>query len=131
MVCDPGTVLMEAGRPVLVVPPAVERLDAARIVIAWKDTPRHAAPSRAALPFVARADKVFVAAAGIEARFEGADEVSDLLCRHGAHVTTNLLDAPGARSRTRCLGSPSARMPTLCVWAATAIRGCGSGCSAA
>ena len=95
MVPDPGMVLMEAGRLVLVVPPGVERLDAARIVIAWKDAPEARRAVSAALPFVGRADKVFVAAAGSEARFEGADEVSDLLCRHGAHVTTNLLDAPG------------------------------------
>jgi len=95
MVPDPGTVLMEAGRPVLVVPPGVERLDAARIVIAWKDAPEARRAMSAALPFIGRADKVFVATAGGEARFEGAEEVSDLLCRHGAHVTTNLLDAPG------------------------------------
>ncbi|MEL6061447.1 MULTISPECIES: universal stress protein [unclassified Methylobacterium] len=94
MVPDPGTVLMEAGRPVLVVPPGVERLHAARIVVAWKDAPEARRAVTAALPFVARADKVFVATAGRDARFEGAEEVSDLLCRHGAHVTTNLLDAP-------------------------------------
>jgi nucleotide-binding universal stress UspA family protein len=95
MVPDPGTVLMEAGRPVLVVPPGVERLDAARIAIAWKDAPEARRAVSAALPFIGHADKVFVAAAGSEARFEGAEEVSDLLCRHGAHVTTHLLDAPG------------------------------------
>lgn len=94
MVPDPGTVLMESGRPVLVVPPGVERLGAARIVIAWKDAPEARRAVSAALPFVGRADKVLVAAAGSEARFEGAEEVSDFLCRHGAHVTTNLLDAP-------------------------------------
>jgi nucleotide-binding universal stress UspA family protein len=49
----------------------------------------------AALPFIGRADQVFVAAAGSDARFEGAEEVSELLCRHGAHITMNLLDAPG------------------------------------
>lgn len=95
MVPDPGTILMEVGRPVLIVPPGVERLDAARIVIAWKDAPEARRAVSAALPFVGRADKVFVATAGCEARFQGAEEVSDLLARHGAHVTTNLLDAPG------------------------------------
>lgn len=95
MVPDPGTVLMEAGRPVLVAPPGVERLEAARIVVAWKDAPEARRAVTAALPFVGRADKVFVAVAGGEARFQGAEEVSDLLCRHGAHVTTHLLDAPG------------------------------------
>ncbi|MBY0253979.1 universal stress protein [Methylobacterium sp. 092160098-2] len=93
MMPDPGAVLMEMGRPVLVVPPEVDRLNAARIVIAWKDVPEARRAVSAALPFIGRADKVFVTAAS-EARFEGAEEVSDLLCRHGAHVTTNLLDAP-------------------------------------
>jgi nucleotide-binding universal stress UspA family protein len=92
---DPGTTVMEAGRPVLVVPPGVAYLDAARIVVAWKDSPEARRAVTAALPFVGRADKVFVASAGGEARFEGAEDVSDLLARHGAHVTTNLLDAPG------------------------------------
>ncbi|MFC6790938.1 universal stress protein [Methylobacterium komagatae] len=91
---DPGTVLMEAGRPVLVVPTGIERLDAARIVIAWKDSVEARRAVTAALPLIGRADKVFVAAAGSEARFEGADEVSEHLARHGAHVTTNLLGAP-------------------------------------
>jgi nucleotide-binding universal stress UspA family protein len=95
LVPDPGAVLMEAGRPVLIVPPGVERLEAARIVVAWKDAPEARRAVSAALPFVGRADKVFVATAGGEARFQGAEEVSELLARHGAHVATNLLDAPG------------------------------------
>ena len=94
MVPDPGAVLMEMGRPVLVVPPEVGHLDAARIVVAWKDAPEARRAGSAALPFSGRADKVLVAAAGSEARFEGAEEVSELLARHGAHVTTHLLDAP-------------------------------------
>ncbi|MGY2049371.1 universal stress protein [Methylobacterium sp. JK268] len=90
----PGTVLMEAGRPVLVVPPETARLAAARVVVAWKDTPEARRAVTAALPFVRRADQVFVVTAGSEARFEGAGEVADLLARHGAHVTAHLLDAP-------------------------------------
>lgn len=94
MAVDPGLVLMEAGRPVLVVPPGVERLQAARIVVAWKDAPEARRAVSAALPFIRRADQVHVAAAGSEARFEGAEEVSELLARHGAHVTTHLWNAP-------------------------------------
>lgn len=94
MVADPGSVLMEAGRPVLVVPPGLDRLAAARIVVAWKDTPEARRAVSAALPFICGADQVYVVAAGSDARFEGAEEVSDLLARHGAHVTTHLLNAP-------------------------------------
>lgn len=93
MAADPGTVLMEVGRPVLVAPPGLERLKAARIVVAWKDAPESRRAVTAALPFVARADQVFVVSAGADARFEGAEEVSELLARHGAHVTTHFLDA--------------------------------------
>ena len=90
----PGPVLMEAGRPVLVVPPGIEQLRAARIVVAWKDAPEARRAVSAALPFIKRADQVFVTSAGAEARFQGAEEVSWHLARHGAHVTTHLLDAP-------------------------------------
>ncbi len=94
MRADPGLVLMEAGRPVLVVPPGLASLQAARIVVAWKDGPEARRAVSAVLPFVRGADQVYVVAAGSEARFEGAEEVSDLLARHGAHVTTHLVNAP-------------------------------------
>jgi len=35
---NPGEVLMRAGRPVLVVPPGLSHLDAAHVVIAWKNS---------------------------------------------------------------------------------------------
>ena len=89
----PDTVLMQVGRPVLVVPLGCDRLKAARIVVAWKDGPQARRAVTAALPFLASADQVFVVSAGSEARFEGPEEVSELLARHGAHVTTHLLDA--------------------------------------
>ncbi len=90
----PGPVLMEVGRPVLVVPPGIDRLSAARIVVAWKDAPEARRAVTAALPFVTRADQVFVVAVGRESRHDGAGEVADLLARHGAHVTAHALDAP-------------------------------------
>jgi nucleotide-binding universal stress UspA family protein len=94
MAVAPGPVLMEAGRPVLVIPPGIEQLRAARIVVAWKDAPEARRAVAAALPFIKRADQVFVTAAGGDARLQGAEEVSWHLARHGAHVTTHLLNAP-------------------------------------
>lgn len=95
----PGPVLMEAGRPVLVVPPGIVRLEAARIVVAWKDTPEARRAISGALPFIQRADQVYVVTAGDDARFEGAEDVATHLARHGAHVTTHRLarsDLPAA-----------------------------------
>lgn len=87
----PGAVLMEAGRPVLVVPPEVDRLRGARIVVAWKDTLEARRAVSSALGFIRHADQVFVAAAGAGSRSEGAEDVAAHLARHGAAVTTHLL----------------------------------------
>ncbi len=56
----PGPVLMEAGRPVLVVPPRTAHLKASRIVIAWKDGPEARRAVSPALPLMREADRVFV-----------------------------------------------------------------------
>ncbi|MDP4003342.1 universal stress protein [Methylobacterium sp. NEAU K] len=89
----PGPVLMEAGRPVLVVPPGIEHLKAARIVVAWKDGPEARRAVSGALGFIRHADQVFVVTAGDGARFEGAEDVAGHLARHGASATTHLLKA--------------------------------------
>ena len=95
----PGPVLMEAGRPVLVVPPQVDHLKGPRVVVAWKDgTPARRAVS-AALPFIRNADHVHVVTTGHDARLEGGEEVAGHLARHGASVATHLLrtvDTDGA-----------------------------------
>lgn len=89
----PDAVLMQAGRPILLVPPDVARLKAARIVVAWKDCMEARRAVTAALPFVDSADQVFVVSGGSDARLQGAEDVAELLARHGAHVTTHLINA--------------------------------------
>lgn len=88
---SPGPVLMEAARPVLVVPPRAEQLRGARIVVAWKDGSEARRAVSAALPFIREADQVFVVSTGEGARNEGAEDVAGHLARHGAAVTTHLL----------------------------------------
>lgn len=92
----PGPLLMEAGRPVLVVPPDAEHLSADRIAVAWKDTleARRAIP--AALPFLRQADHVFLVSVGDGAAAQGIEAVADHLTRHGANVTLHVL-APALR----------------------------------
>jgi nucleotide-binding universal stress UspA family protein len=57
---DPGDVLMRAGRPVLVVPPETEALEAKHVIVAWKDTREARRAVRDALPFLVRAETVLV-----------------------------------------------------------------------
>ncbi|GJE04475.1 universal stress protein [Methylobacterium isbiliense] len=94
----PGPVLMEAGRPVLVVPPHLAHLKAARVVVAWRDGPEARRAVTAALPFLREADEVLVAAAGADAHRQGVEDVAAHLARHGAHVTIHLLRGTGRDS---------------------------------
>ncbi len=57
---DPGDVLMQAGRPILVVPPGLSSLNAAHIVIAWKDSLEARRAVADAMPFLTRAVDVLV-----------------------------------------------------------------------
>jgi nucleotide-binding universal stress UspA family protein len=57
---DPGTVLMQAGRPLLVVPPGLSHLDATRVVIAWRDSRESRRAVHDALPFLKRASSVLL-----------------------------------------------------------------------
>ena len=92
-----GPVLMEAGRPVLVVPPQVEALRASRIVVAWKDTVEARRAVSGALGFLRHADQVYLASVGDGVGAEGTEEVAAYLARHGAAVTTHFLqDRRGA-----------------------------------
>lgn len=84
-------VLMEAGRPVLVVPQHHDREPGRRIVVAWKDTPEARRAVSGALPFLRSAGQVFVVTTGQGARLEGAEEVAAHLKLHGAAITTHLL----------------------------------------
>ncbi|MBP1179918.1 universal stress protein [Methylobacterium sp. PvR107] len=87
----PGRVLMEAGRPVLVVPPRTVSLKASRIVVAWKDGPEARRAVSGALPLLRGSDKVFVATVDTDARHGGAEDVAGHLARHGVHVTVHPL----------------------------------------
>lgn len=52
--------LMDTGRPVLIAPPTAPATVGRRICIAWKDTPEASRAVAAALPFIARAERVSV-----------------------------------------------------------------------
>lgn len=93
----PGPLLLEVGRPVLVVPPNVEHLGADRIVVAWKDTGEARRALAAAMPFLRQADHLYLVSVGREAASKGTEAVAAHLTRHGANVTQHVLE-PSLRS---------------------------------
>jgi nucleotide-binding universal stress UspA family protein len=96
---DPGDVVMEAARPVLVVPPAASELLAERIVVGWKDSREARRAVFDALPFLTRASSVLVIEVAPpgehEAAAAGVADVVNYLKRHGvtAHGQARTLHA--------------------------------------
>jgi len=87
---DPGSTILRAGRPVLVVPHDAERVAARRVVIAWKDTRECRRAVRDALPFLTTAEEVLlleVCERGCEQEAERRlDDVTAYLVRHRVAV---------------------------------------------
>lgn len=101
---EPGDVLMQAGRPVLVVPQGVAKLEGRRILVAWKESREARRAVIDALPLLARAERVTV----LEACEKGVDptlaqrhvtDVVALLLRHGAKASGEVVMRDG-RSAT-------------------------------
>jgi nucleotide-binding universal stress UspA family protein len=83
---DPGDVLMRAGRPLLVVPPGLSRLEGKHIVVAWKDSREARRAVWDALPLLTRAEMVHVVEVTEEEDLDlgatRAADVVDYLSRH-------------------------------------------------
>lgn len=96
---DTGELVVTAGRPVLVVPDAVDRLSASRIVVGWKDTREARRALKDALPFLVRADAVFVACAvedkDLGTTPDGLTDVAAWLQRHHVHARTKVVSECG------------------------------------
>ena len=104
---NPGDVLMLAGRPILIVPPELTRLDASSILVAWKDTRESRRAVLDAMPFLKRAKQVLVAevcerADEADARSRTAD-VAEYLGRHGVKSTTAVRECGHGQPSTALL----------------------------
>lgn len=75
---DPSALVLQAGRPVLAVPPGLSSLKGRRAIVAWKDTREARRAVRDAIPFLQRSDEVIV----VEV-CERSDEVTDSQHRLG------------------------------------------------
>lgn len=102
---DPGDLLMDCGRPVLIAPAGANRLDASSVVVAWKDTREARRAVVDALPILERSSQVLIAEV-----CEGRDEdearasvtdVAEFLAGHGIKSNVAVRQpSPGGVGRT-------------------------------
>ena len=84
---DSDALVLRTGRPVLVVPPGLQSLNAKRVVIAWKDTREARRAVQDALPFLLGAKEVLVVevteTGSVEDSMHRLRDVARYLSRHG------------------------------------------------
>jgi nucleotide-binding universal stress UspA family protein len=96
---DPSELVVRAGRPMLIVPPAVQELSAKRIVVGWKDTREARRAVRDALPLLQTAEQVIVAAIDESSAANAApvaspqDDVVRWLAFHEVNATPRTMKA--------------------------------------
>jgi nucleotide-binding universal stress UspA family protein len=100
MQADPGDLLMQTGRPLLVVPETSNWLDLRNVLIAWKDTQEARRAVVDALPMLRKAKDVIVAEivedeAGRAAALSGVKDVIAWLLRHGVLASSQVPDECG------------------------------------
>ncbi|MBZ9798487.1 universal stress protein [Mesorhizobium sp. ES1-4] len=97
---DPATVVLRAGRPVIVVAHGSEHLPARKIVVAWKDTREARRALADAMPLMLTANEVILATIDprptdwIEA---GIKDAAGFLLHHGVKARTEVLKAVDAQ----------------------------------
>jgi nucleotide-binding universal stress UspA family protein len=90
---DPGTIILAAGRPVLVVPPEIDRLEFSRVLVSWKDTREARRAIHDALPFLKLADEVSIAVAKTPGAEDADAQIADVakyLERHDVRVAEQI-----------------------------------------
>ena len=83
---DPGSFILKAGRPVLVVPKGVASFSPKHVAIAWKDAREARRAVLDALPFLQQAETVMIVEildSGSELTSRAIKDVSNYLTRHG------------------------------------------------
>ena len=97
---DPGTAVIQAGRPVLLVPSGIDSLQARRILIGWKNTREARRAGRDALPLLRQAEEVLaVHVAEMGWQFDTGSDVEDAanyLKRHEIKIRTKIEPQPKA-----------------------------------
>jgi nucleotide-binding universal stress UspA family protein len=97
---NPRDLVMQAGRPVLLVPDDVRWLDLRSVLVAWKDAPGARRAITDALPLLRRAKNVVIAEipegdGGRSAAPADVDDVAAFLSHHGIIATTRVPERKG------------------------------------
>jgi len=97
---NPNDLLMQTGRPLLVVPDGSEWLDLRSVLVGWKDTPECRRAIVDALPILGEAKNVSVAEivedeADRSAAVSGVEDVVAWLLRHGVLASGRVPSEPG------------------------------------
>ena len=96
---DVGDLVMRVGRPVLIVPPEVDRLSSDSVVIGWKDTRETRRAVVDALPLLKQADRVTVVEIAADAEMPAARahlaDVVEWLGRHDVAAEALAMPATG------------------------------------
>ncbi|WP_322518359.1 universal stress protein [Rhodopseudomonas palustris] len=103
-VADPGDLVMQIGRPLLVVPADVCRIDLSSVLVAWKDNPEARRAVVDALPLLRQASHVAVVEIVEEDgdradALAGVHDVVDWLSRHHIHAVGEVPVAAGDVAR--------------------------------
>ena len=90
---DPGTIILAAGRPVLVVPPQIDRLEGSKVLVAWKDTREARRAIHDALPLLKQAKEISIAVVHSKTAETRDADIADIvhyLARHDVSVTRQI-----------------------------------------
>lgn len=99
-IAGPGDLVLQAGRPLLVVPAGVKWLDLRSAVVAWKDCPEARRAVADALPLLARVKEVTVAGIAEEEGSQAelrrqTEDVVGWLSRHGVEARAQVPERCG------------------------------------
>jgi len=99
-VAGPNDLVMQVGRPLLVVPPSVRWLDLRSALVAWKDGAEARRAIAGALPLLRKAGEVVVAAIAEDENdrsemLRQADDVVSWLARHGIQASSMVPEGIG------------------------------------
>jgi nucleotide-binding universal stress UspA family protein len=98
---DAGTLVLSAGRPVLVAADRLAALDAKKVLVAWKDTREARRALLDAMPFLMNAREVVVATVAegyLNPAQESATDVVRFLMKHGVKARAEVLDVGHANA---------------------------------
>ncbi len=98
---DPGSVVLQAGRPMLVVAKGADHVPAKKAVIGWKDTREARRAVADAVPLLACAEQMTIVTVAEEVGpwiREGVADVAAFLSRHGIQAGSEMIES-SAESR--------------------------------